>query len=624
MAGGKKTDRSKKNPAFMSGAEIVIGSMLFIAGGIIPLIVRNVVVPVAPELTEIFAEAAREDKFAYYKSLLLITSAVLILIAAAGEYVTSGKTVKWKNYFTPPVIAALAFAFFAVLSAVFSNYPNTALRGTIDRFEGLFALLSYIVLFITAMFYARKNLHINIILFGLVLSSFILGAIGLSQFAGFDFFRTPFGSYLVMGYRAELGAQFGNQAYGAQFNPNTFGLYASMLFPVLVSAGIYFACTVKRPVYKWALFAASLAAAALMLFCVAAAYSLGGFLGTAAAGAAATAIIAARFFIAKRGAAKQTKKKFPLAAGVLLGLFAAAAVAVFVLNPSANEAFKRLTDKLGAALDFGQTAVTDTFSFNGNEVTVTNQDRSFTVYYEIQSDNLFVLDSDRKPVDFSRAIQSEDLTRTVFAYSVPGYGNINITVFDGYFAYRNLHMAYVNGLLMPIAYDGVPVDPREQTPSFGFKGMESWASGRGYIWSRSLPLMLKNVFIGTGPDTFINAFPQRDPVGKLMYFNNPFIIVDKAHNLYIQTGVTTGGMSLLALLFLFAYFCFASFKSILQTGGAVVTVKPGLIPLRAGIFCGAVAYFVASMSTDSTVTSAPVFWIIIGLGFALNKFGDDS
>jgi len=38
---------------------------------------------------------------------------------------------------------------------------------------------------------------------------------------------------------------------------------------------------------------------------------------------------------------------------------------------------------------------------------------------------------------------------------------------------------------------------------------------RGYIWSRSLPLLRNTILVGYGPDTFAMNFPQHDIAGKV-------------------------------------------------------------------------------------------------------------
>jgi O-antigen ligase len=154
--------------------------------------------------------------------------------------------------------------------------------------------------------------------------------------------------------------------------------------------------------------------------------------------------------------------------------------------------------------------------------------------------------------------------------------------------------------------------PLKKVESIGFKGYERLGSSRAYIWSRTLPLLKDTIFIGHGPDTYAMYFPQDDVIGKLKFFSNPEIIVDKPHNLYLQIAINTGIISLLALLYLWGNYIFSSF--VLYNNSDLSSWQN-----RLGIaLLGAVsAYLVAGFFNDSVISVAPVFWIILGLGISL-------
>jgi O-antigen ligase len=100
--------------------------------------------------------------------------------------------------------------------------------------------------------------------------------------------------------------------------------------------------------------------------------------------------------------------------------------------------------------------------------------------------------------------------------------------------------------------------------------------------------------------------------GKARFFDNPFMIVDKAHNLYLQTAINTGIISSAAQLTLFGIFLFWAVKKI-------VSAKKINTPCFAALFgstVGVAGYMVTAFSTDSIVSVAPIFWAILGLGYA--------
>ena len=161
--------------------------------------------------------------------------------------------------------------------------------------------------------------------------------------------------------------------------------------------------------------------------------------------------------------------------------------------------------------------------------------------------------------------------------------------------------------------------PLEKAESIGFEGYERLGSSRAYIWSRTLPLLKDTIFIGHGPDTYAMYFPQDDVIGKLKFFSNPEIIVDKPHNLYLQIAVNTGIISLLALLYLWGDYIFSSF--VLYNNSDLSSWKN-----RLGIaLMGAVtAYLTAGFFNDSVISVAPVFWIILGLGISINYLAKED
>lgn len=78
----------------------------------------------------------------------------------------------------------------------------------------------------------------------------------------------------------------------------------------------------------------------------------------------------------------------------------------------------------------------------------------------------------------------------------------------------------------------------------GFSNHQKFASSRGYIWSRTLPLLKDRILIGEGPDTFMFVYPQEDFVGKLNAGFSQFMIVDKPHNFFLRYWVQFGFIAL--------------------------------------------------------------------------------
>ena len=149
--------------------------------------------------------------------------------------------------------------------------------------------------------------------------------------------------------------------------------------------------------------------------------------------------------------------------------------------------------------------------------------------------------------------------------------------------------------------------------SFGFENRYSMFSHRGFLWSRCLPLLADHIFLGSGPDTFVLEFPQND---YLMMKKSGFYyqFLTKPHSMYVQVGVQTGVLSLLCLLVFYGWYAIWSLRLYCFKNPKTLTEGFGVAAFVAGI-----GYMISGLTNDSMVVTAPVFWVIIGIGMAANR-----
>ncbi|MGL4736475.1 MAG: O-antigen ligase family protein [Cellulosilyticaceae bacterium] len=172
-----------------------------------------------------------------------------------------------------------------------------------------------------------------------------------------------------------------------------------------------------------------------------------------------------------------------------------------------------------------------------------------------------------------------------------------------------------DGTVIPTNYwNFAPLD-NVDAPSLGFEGKENVGSNRGYIWSRTLPMLGKAMVLGYGPDTFMLEFPQRDYWGKLKSFSNIFTCVDKPHNTYLQIWFNQGFIALVAFLVIaFTYvrhsFKLYGFKRRYSDHEA----------LGIALMLAIIGYLGASFFNDTTLSVTPIFWALLGTGIAYNRF----
>ncbi len=149
--------------------------------------------------------------------------------------------------------------------------------------------------------------------------------------------------------------------------------------------------------------------------------------------------------------------------------------------------------------------------------------------------------------------------------------------------------------------------------SIGFEGMERFLSNRGYIWSRSIPILKDTVFLGVGADNYAFYFPQDDFVGKMNVFGNYKIVVDKPHNMYLQLGINFGLVFLLIFLGFIVYLITQIGRLVLKKHNYIEGSEYLIVTFGAV----AVGYLVAGVFNDSVVGVSQIFWTFLAMILAL-------
>ena len=129
------------------------------------------------------------------------------------------------------------------------------------------------------------------------------------------------------------------------------------------------------------------------------------------------------------------------------------------------------------------------------------------------------------------------------------------------------------------------------------------------------PLLKKNIILGAGADNFVLEFPQQDIKSKLEFLGDPYVIIDKPHNMFLQTGINDGCIALLVMIALFVLYVAQTIKRIFTDNNKYLQA------VRYGLMAGCIAYMITGLTTDSVVSVAPVFWIMLGAGFGVNMIG---
>ena len=590
------------------GTDWIKGGILCIITAVVPIIVKMVQLhPRADEYGVVRAQWNIVDAFSYYKmSVIMILSAILALYSLTDMWGREPKkAIKRPENFIP-----LAFLLLSLVSAIVSPYKTVAFYGASERFEGFWMWAAYMLLFVEARIFTDSKKSMFTLLSAFSVGALLVGGIGFLQYIGKNPYDTEFVKKLVMGsVQGSFSMRF-TSVFSTLYNPNCVGIYTGMLCPLFLITGI------AAPIKKWYKYVL-LALAALMLVNMLGCESVGGFLGFLS-GTGFAVLVSIVYLIKKLG------KKGIVAAAVCVICLAAGAAIIL----SGNSMIAQKADIIRQTIKNPQTAENPFFFKN-----ISKLDDNTTVITVETGDVLISAENGKKKVAFSengseiRILEMTEKTpdsgfEETLAFDVPGVAESSVsTTSDGFMQFKSgdgknftsFYFDISDGNLVYTDMFSNPIDLDAAYPSFGFKGMERLGSNRGYIWSRSIPLIAKNIIIGAGPDCYVFKFPQKDVLSKLKFLGNPNVIIDKPHSFYLQVAINSGLISLMLLIALFVIYIAKTVVSVLKCKNYM------LLGIRLGAAAGVIGYLASVTTTDSVVSVSPLFWILLGLGFAANN-----
>lgn len=539
------------------------------------------------------------DFFSYYKAWAIIILSITALAVFIIRLLRKDIRIRRTNLYIPLAV----YTAFVLLSAAFSSYGRISVFGFVERYEGALVICAYMLIFFVCVNLFTEKSEFQAVLISIVISAVIIGIIGIFQYFGHDFFKTDFGRNILISksLKSEVGNlkfSFGaGIIYTTLYHYNYVGSFMAMLFPFTFVLSLLS----KKKVYRIILALVSFLMFLNLILCHSRAGIIGGVLALIV-----IAVMLRKYII--------LHWKYAVAFLVLV-------VVVFAgLNKYSNG---MLEDRIGSLLKDGESVgkdnsnfyIKDIYSQNGRLRVDTNK---FTFKVVNQGNKLGFEDEKNRPIDFKI-----DNSGKAVVLKDDKYKDVHITFSDLSLNNLNNNMELtMAGSKLPIFVDNGKFefsDKRKgnieitKVGKFGFEGKEKLGSARGYIWSRGIPLVKHSVFLGYGPDTFVAVFPQTDFMGKIIAYGTSSMIVDKAHNLYLQQAVNTGLISLIAFLSMFVIYFISCIKLYFKSEFKDFYSVVGLAVFTA--LCG---YLGAGFFNDSVVSVAPIFWILFGIGTAAN------
>ena len=546
--------------------------------------------------------AQRADFFLYWKSrLFVVTGGIMLLVLLDYFFMRKGKDRNWKTW-----IPLIGYEIFVILSALGSSYSRYAFHGMMEHFETVWVLVGYgIVAYYTYIFVETKK-DVQLVMGCLLVSVFFQGMLGLCQMAGNDILNSGFvidlmipGKYAQ--YKDLIVFNFSEEIYQrvstTLYNTNYAGVYFAMMLPVTLVATVL--VKGRRKVIPGVI-------SVIAFICL---------IGTGSKSAILTFFIMLIFGVILFACID--KKRWYV--GVLIG---AGMLLLWLGYDSLTglDTGKRVAESMDFSareyklqdIQLQEDAIN--VVFDGKKITVGWNKIGEALYLDVRDENGAQMKlRDNKKHRRVRLKDSHFKGLRLWCYRKDGIPYLCMEYEGQQWKFTD---ATEDGTMRYINLWG-KADRIEKAESILFNGKEEWFTYRGYIWGRTFPLLKDYIFTGSGPDTFLFVFPQNDYVMRSnMGFGFFSEILSKPHCMYLQMAVQTGVISLILFL-VWALIAISDFiKFLRQKGG-----EPAGNYAAIAVFLSAGSYLLTGIFNDSMIVTAPLFFVLLGLGKKMCKNG---
>ena len=543
----------------------------------------------------------------YSTDLYLYCKAVLFNILSSGMLVLMLIDIKHviHKIKTEKVIWILfaAYAVLVLLSSFMSEYQFFAWHGSVGQFESAWVLLGYIITGLYIFIYCQEKEIAKKLPFFFLISSLIMGVIGIFQFLGKDLFATKFVQSLcipqhVLEQSGGIQFQFDdNRVYLTLYNPNYAGVYCACLIVIMFSLMLS-----ERRLWLKALYVLSVVSMGICL------------VGTGSkTGIAITIVVLVLVLILHL-------RKF-----LLYWYLAIPGVTAIVLCVLLSYQFNSI-DLLQNFLDGVKPEKTEyrlsnlytdqyglNFCYDGVQAIVMMEaseqglgvagycadGSEFTITEVTDGSAHFILSHEKLPDIPLSFMNFKDIV--CLSVTLDGEEWIITNQLANTYLYLNSSGRW----------DRIRM-PRTAV----FTNHPTWLSGRGEIWSKSIPLLKSNIALGSGPDSFVMLYPNNDYLGE-HNSGNKSEYTTRPHNWYLQMGIQTGVISLVMVLAAFVFYLIRGTRRCFMN--AVEEERNDGHSYLEAFFLGSITFMLMGLINDSSVGVTPLFWCMFGMALAWMK-----
>jgi len=548
------------------------------------------------------------DLFSYWKMIAICIIAAFMLF---NILVNSNKYVVDKDKHLLKIYIPMAiYGLVIILSIIFSKFTHISLVGMYERYEGGLVLLSYLIF----VYYIIKNLddetYLKYIIYSIMIVSALISFVSILQGLKLDILTTMlFSRFIGVKGHTSISTVFDRGwAYATLYNPNNLGQYTAMLFPVLIGIFMYFK-KIKLKIYTGILIFINLAA----LY----------FANTSTA--YLSIMISILFFILVH--VKFIWKNLKLriifigvVSTMLIGtvLFFTGALGQNVVNYVDNESGINSFQEGDIYIEDIKLIDNHAIKFVTNEFTIimhvvnAQKKDTYNMYFSDNKGNYI-----KTGPKYNKVIFFDKPYKKKIEVIYYNDNKIDFNILDPHGKTKGtVRLIYsfddgILGIYAPGGYIAHEVEPNNMPKNL--IGNEKMFSRRLYIWAVTVKELKNNIIIGDGPDTFRVIFDQLDIIGKVNMMHPTFIVVDKPHNMYLQMAQGTGVVSLISFLLMMIFYLIWSYKIYSN-----IDYKNHIKIF--GMMCslGVVSFLSSGLLIDSTVSVTPTFYLIFGVGIAVN------
>lgn len=574
---------------------------------IIPLIVRLRVIKLL-EIEKVLWKDVDSvyDFFNKAKIDWFIFALVFMLIVLMIRLMVGNIKLKFSTTFIPLVLYIAMISISSVLArykyifikkaAGLSNLPenvldgNITLRGFWDRYEGVLMLVGYVLFFFLIYLLVDNIKMIDMFIIAMSISTIVIGLISLGQFFGLDILQSDIGLRMLIPsnyseLRQSVDFTFGKYiSYATLYNPNYAGGYMAVVTP------IYVAFFIKNDRYRGVYLTSSIF----------------GFTGLLTSGSLTGQISFAvamlfMFVILLLKKVKFNWKKIAQFLSVFIIVF----VILFIYKTTYKDVGESyVTYDSGNIQQINHTIHGLEFVMVNNYLRLQLDDGSLQIMNDrnealvVEESNGFLVFQDQHFSDIKMQIISD------------GQG-MNLIIGD-----RTVTLAFTSNQIQIFGAGGLLYDEGFEADGIGFKGYELFGSGRGYIWSRTIPIIKDCLILGVGADAYATVFPQYDIIGKVNYLKSTAILVDKPHNFYLQTLVNSGGVALILYISVVIYILIQGMFFLFNVG---LDNRYSLSIV--GFISAIIAFLVSGLGNDSVVSISIIHWFTLATLLGIVEIG---